>query len=197
MRPFPSYRGRRNYPGFYYAATMNVHVPFESWLERDTALDLDFTAEVVSFAAQPFWLSWPGGGRVRSHVPDFFARTADGTGVVVDCRPAERVRPRDAEASPQPSALTPRSRLALPAGHRARPDLAGEPPLAHELPAPALPPRQAGRTAARGVHPSTAAGRGRRAGRRPGRGAPGRVPPALGPGSCAPTSNAGWTRPHW
>jgi hypothetical protein len=53
---------------------------------------------VVSFAAQPFWLSWSGTGRARSHAPDFFARTLEGTGVVIDCRPADRVRPRDAEA---------------------------------------------------------------------------------------------------
>ena len=39
-------------------------------------------------------------GRVRqagrvSHAPDYFARRADGSAVVVDCRPAERRKPRD------------------------------------------------------------------------------------------------------
>ncbi|WP_233304269.1 TnsA-like heteromeric transposase endonuclease subunit [Pseudonocardia terrae] len=98
VRSFPSYQGQRNYPGFYYAATLDAHVVFESWLERDTAMALDFEPEVVGFAAQPFWLTWAGTDRARSHAPDFFARTAAGTGVVVDCRPAPRVRPRDAEA---------------------------------------------------------------------------------------------------
>ena len=35
---------------------------------------------------------------MRSHAPDWLARLADGTGVVIDCRPADRVRPRDAAA---------------------------------------------------------------------------------------------------
>jgi len=35
---------------------------------------------------------------MRRHLPDYFARTADGVGVVIDVRPDERVRTRDAEA---------------------------------------------------------------------------------------------------
>jgi hypothetical protein len=35
VRRFPSYAGQRNYPGLYYAAKMDRHVAFESWLERD------------------------------------------------------------------------------------------------------------------------------------------------------------------
>lgn len=98
VRSIPSYKGQRNYPGFYYAACMDAHVEFESWLERDEAMALDFDGEVVAFAAQPFWLSWPDTDRSRSHAPDFFARTASGTGVVVDCRPADRIKERDAAA---------------------------------------------------------------------------------------------------
>ncbi|GAA5049901.1 hypothetical protein GCM10023318_19420 [Nocardia callitridis] len=98
VRSIPSYQGQRNNPGFYWAATMAAHVEFESWLERDEAMALDFDAEVTGFAAQPFWLFWPDAGRVRSHAPDFFARRADGTGIVIDCRPADRVRPRDEAA---------------------------------------------------------------------------------------------------
>jgi hypothetical protein len=41
---------------------------------------LDFDPEVVGIASEPFRLSW-WEGRHRSHVPDFFARLADGTGV--------------------------------------------------------------------------------------------------------------------
>lgn len=95
VRRFPSYRGQRNYPGYLYAATLDTHVGFESWLERDEAMALDFDPTVVGFASQPFWLFWPDGDRIRSHAPDFFARTGDGAGVVIDCRPAERVKPRD------------------------------------------------------------------------------------------------------
>jgi hypothetical protein len=98
IRQFPSYRGQRNYPGLYYAATLDAHVGFESWLERDEAMALDFDPQVSAFASQPFWLFWPDRDRARSHAPDFFARTGDGSGVVIDCRPADRVKPRDAAA---------------------------------------------------------------------------------------------------
>jgi hypothetical protein len=57
---------------------------------------LDFDPGVTSIASQPFWLRWhdQAGARV-SHAPDFFARRADGSAVVVDCRPSERRGPRD------------------------------------------------------------------------------------------------------
>ena len=99
VRSFPSYRGQRNYPGLYWSATTGGHVGFESWVERDHLTALDFDPRVVGIASQPFWLVWtsPGGGE-RRHAPDFFARLADGAGWVVDSRPWERIRERDAEA---------------------------------------------------------------------------------------------------
>jgi hypothetical protein len=53
---------------------------------------LDFDPQVTGFASQPFWLFWrdEATGRGRSHAPDYFARAADGAGLVVDCRPADR-----------------------------------------------------------------------------------------------------------
>jgi hypothetical protein len=98
VRRFPSYAGQRNYPGLYYAAKMDRHVAFEPWLERDQAMALDFDPAIEAFAPQPFWLFWPAPDRVRSHAPDFFARAADGSGVVIDCRPENRIKPRDAAA---------------------------------------------------------------------------------------------------
>ena len=98
IRSIPSYQGQRHNPGLYWSATVSAHVEFESWLERDEALVLDFDPDVTGFAAQPFWLFWRDGHKRRSHAPDFFARRADGTGVVVDCRPAARIKPRDEAA---------------------------------------------------------------------------------------------------
>ena len=34
VRSFPSFRGQASFPGLYYAATMDAHVGYESWLER-------------------------------------------------------------------------------------------------------------------------------------------------------------------
>lgn len=98
VRSFPSFRGRRNNTGWWWCATNRRHVGFESWLERDHVIRLDFASDVVGIASQPFWLSWDDGARGRRHAPDYFARLADGTGVVIDCRPASRIKPTDAAA---------------------------------------------------------------------------------------------------
>lgn len=98
VRRFPSYQGQRSFSGYYFAACMGRHVGFESWLERDRLLMLDFSPRVEAFAAQPFWLLWSAGGRVRRHVPDFFARLTDGRGLVVDVRADDRIAPEDDEA---------------------------------------------------------------------------------------------------
>lgn len=99
VRSFPSFRGQRNNSGLWWLSKSARHVGFESWLERDHLTLMDFDRSVVDVASQPFWLFWSGeSGRSRSHAPDFFARLGDGTGVVVDVRPAQRIRPRDAQA---------------------------------------------------------------------------------------------------
>lgn len=98
VRSFPSYCGQRNFTGLYYAATMDAHVGFESWAERDVAMMLDFDPAVVAFSSQPFRLTWMQGDEERRHVPDYFARLSDGAGVVIDVRADDRIEPRDAEA---------------------------------------------------------------------------------------------------
>jgi hypothetical protein len=98
VRSFPAFRGQRNNTGLWWSATTGDHVGYESWLERDHLTLLDFDPAVAAMSSQPFWLFWEDAGRRRSHAPDFFARLTDGTGLVVDVRPAGRVRPRDAAA---------------------------------------------------------------------------------------------------
>jgi hypothetical protein len=59
---------------------------------------MDFDPGITGIASQPFWLHWQDGdGRSRRHAPDFFARRADGVGVVVDVRPDDRIPAKDAE----------------------------------------------------------------------------------------------------
>ncbi len=97
VRSFASYRRQRHFPGLWWCATTGGHVGFESWLERDHLILLDHDPAVVGVASQPFWLFWAtADGKSRSHAPDYFARRADGSAVVVDCRPVERIKPRDA-----------------------------------------------------------------------------------------------------
>lgn len=49
-----AYKGQRNFAGSWWFATTHTHVAFESWLERDHLMLLDFAPEVVAVAAQPF-----------------------------------------------------------------------------------------------------------------------------------------------
>jgi hypothetical protein len=80
-----------------WAVTSRSLVGYESWVERDTAMALDFDPAVVALASQPFRLVWPDDERDREHTPDYFARLADGTGVVVDVRPEGLVDEEAAE----------------------------------------------------------------------------------------------------
>ncbi len=101
VRPVRSFRWPRDtdhFPGWWWWSTTSRHVGFESWLERDHLMLLDFDPAVVAVASQPFWLHWRGERRDRRHAPDFFARLADGTGVVIDVRADDRIELADAEA---------------------------------------------------------------------------------------------------
>lgn len=92
-----SFRGQRNRPGLWWFATTGEHVGHESWLERDRLMALDADPEVVRVAAQPMWLRWTAeSGRPVRHAPDYFARHADGTGVVIEVRADQRVGDQDA-----------------------------------------------------------------------------------------------------
>ena len=97
VRAFPAYKRQRHFSGLWWSATDGRHVGFESWLERDHVMALDFDRSVAAIASQPFWLRWStASGRVVAHAPDYFARRGDGMAVVVDCRPLERRPARDA-----------------------------------------------------------------------------------------------------
>lgn len=98
VRSFHWAKGAAHFPGLWWSSTTSAHVGFESWLERDHVMLMDFDPGITGIASQPFWLHWQDGdGRLRRHAPDFFARRADGGGVVVDVRPDDRIPAEDAE----------------------------------------------------------------------------------------------------
>jgi hypothetical protein len=98
VRSFHWAKGSVHFPGLWWSSTTSGHVGFESWLERDHVMLMDFDPAITGIASQPFWLHWQDrDGRARRHAPDFFARRADGSGVVVDVRPDDWIPPRDAE----------------------------------------------------------------------------------------------------
>jgi hypothetical protein len=98
-------KGQRHLPGRWWSATDGRHIGYESWLERDQLMWLDWDRAVTGTASQPFRLRWATEeGEPRSHVPDYFAERGGGPPVVVDCRPADRYA-RTAPCSSSPSAV--------------------------------------------------------------------------------------------
>ncbi len=97
VRGFPSFRGQRNWPGWWWFSRTCAHVGYESWVERDTLMALDADPGVEAVASQPMWLHWVSdSGKARRHAPDYFARRGDGTGVLIDVRPDDRIAAADA-----------------------------------------------------------------------------------------------------
>src|SRR5258708_1870057 len=58
VRRFTSRKGQRHLSGLWWSATTGGHLGFESWLERDSLLHLDFDPSVVGMGSQPVWLHW-------------------------------------------------------------------------------------------------------------------------------------------
>ncbi|GAA4658515.1 hypothetical protein GCM10023347_07180 [Streptomyces chumphonensis] len=98
VRGFRWNKGGRGFAGWYYTATTGSHVGYESWLERDRLILLDFVPDLVGIASQPFWLHWRDAKVKRRHAPDYFVRLADGRVRVVDVRAEDDVDERTAEA---------------------------------------------------------------------------------------------------
>jgi hypothetical protein len=91
-RTFRSHRSQRHYSGWYWSSTMGQHVVYESRLELARLLLADINGDITGIAAQPFLLAGTdGSGRVRRHVPDFFLTLSDGSSLVVNVKPAEKL----------------------------------------------------------------------------------------------------------
>lgn len=86
-RSVRAHRGQRHLPGWYWSATTGGHVVYESRLELARLLLADFDPCVVGIAAQPFLVR----DEDRRHVPDFLLGRADGSVLVVNVKPAERL----------------------------------------------------------------------------------------------------------
>ncbi|OUC93855.1 hypothetical protein CA983_35825 [Streptomyces swartbergensis] len=83
---FPVVPGRRWGPGWWWSATTGRHVVHGSAAMRIQLMVLDRDPEVIGLSARPVRLLWRHtDGRVRSWVPQLFARYADGTGLLADC----------------------------------------------------------------------------------------------------------------
>ena len=91
VREFRWFKGRQFYSGWYWSATGERLLAYESRLELARIILADFTPEIVGVAAQPFQLSGRDKGRLRRHVPDLLLVDATGLVTVVDVKPAARL----------------------------------------------------------------------------------------------------------
>ncbi|MFF8513596.1 TnsA-like heteromeric transposase endonuclease subunit [Streptomyces sp. NPDC015492] len=83
---FPVIPGRRWGPGLWWSATTGRHVAAGSNAMRTQLMVLDRDPRVTGLAGRPVQLLWRDPrGRVRSWVPQLFARYRDGTGLLADC----------------------------------------------------------------------------------------------------------------
>lgn len=83
---FPVIPGRRWGPGLWWSATTGRHVAAGSNAMRTQLMVLDRDPHVTGLAGRPVRLLWrEKRGRVRSWVPQLFARYRDGTGLLADC----------------------------------------------------------------------------------------------------------------
>jgi hypothetical protein len=74
------------------------HDPLREPAGRQALTVLDHDVSVVAISAQPFALLWPRSASGPSfHIPDYFVRLVDGSGCVVDVRPASRIDARAEE----------------------------------------------------------------------------------------------------
>lgn len=58
-------------------------------------MTVDFRGEAIAVSSNPFWLLWPKGQTYHRHAPDFFIRRRDGSALVIDVKPADRLREKD------------------------------------------------------------------------------------------------------
>lgn len=91
VRKAASYKGQKNYPGFFWMSSTNEHLMYESKLEMMILLQLDFNSTVSKVVPQPFKMRYHHDSRVYHHTPDFFVHYKNGAGEVINVKPKKWV----------------------------------------------------------------------------------------------------------
>ncbi len=76
----------KNIVGYFPSVKTGRMVNFESLLERDFIVLLDFEPQVTSFAEQPFHISYQVADKTHKYTPDFYVVSA-GYNWVCECKP--------------------------------------------------------------------------------------------------------------
>ncbi len=78
-----SHRGQGHTPGHMFFKSVGKHVYYESFLESQILLHLDYCNDVKNIAAQPFLLQ----SDTKNHIPDFLVQWKDGAHTIVNVKP--------------------------------------------------------------------------------------------------------------
>lgn len=98
------YQRQRHMPGLWFSTTVGRFMEYESLLERDWMLLLDFDREVEWMCEQPLRLRYVKEGKSASHVPDLLAWRA-GKPELCDVKSEERVEDPEFRAQVQATGL--------------------------------------------------------------------------------------------
>lgn len=90
-REFRWYKKQQHFSGWYWSATMEAPVGYESRLEYANLLLLDFDQQVEWILSQPFLLTGDDRGKTRKHIPDYLFSQQDGSVCVMDVKPAAKL----------------------------------------------------------------------------------------------------------
>lgn len=84
-------RSGRHFRGRYPSRKLGRMVAFESLIERDVILLLEFSRGVQSYQEQPARIVYSDGQTVREYFPDFEARLVSGQQVHIEVKPSARL----------------------------------------------------------------------------------------------------------
>ena len=91
LRRVWAHRKQFHAPGFFYFSSLKKHVYYESYLESQILLHLDFTGDIKALVEQPFLLSHAN----QQHIPDFICEHKNGEITLVNVKPAEFINKPD------------------------------------------------------------------------------------------------------
>ena len=86
-----AHRKQFHTPGFYYFSSLKKHVYYESYLESQILLHLDFTGDIQALVEQPFLLSHAN----QNHIPDFICEHSSGEITLLNVKPAKFISKPD------------------------------------------------------------------------------------------------------
>lgn len=84
-------RSGRGVRGHFPSRKMGEMIPWESLLERDAILLLEFSPDIIRYTAQPARIPFSLDGEIKHCIPDFEAEFADGLITHIEVKPAKKL----------------------------------------------------------------------------------------------------------